>query len=96
MLATKPVDLTLPLKKETEGFTAILDRPTDTKIINIRQILLPALMKKKYDELILTHNLFGFILPTYRYGHIYSKGAYSIPPVIAIYDDTNDRDATRT
>ena len=36
-----------------------------------------------------------FILPTERYEHIYSKGAYSTPPVIALYDDTIDRGATR-
>ena len=53
-------------------------------------------MKKKYDELALTHNLSGFIIPMERYKHIYSKGAYSIPPVIALYDVTIDRDATRT
>ena len=52
-------------------------------------------MKTKYDELTLTHNLSGVILPMERYGHIYLKGAYSIPPVIALYDDTIDRDATR-
>ena len=53
-------------------------------------------MKTKYDELTLTHNLSGVILPTYRYKHIYSKGAYSIPPVIILYDDPINRDATRT
>ena len=42
------------------------------------------------------HNLSGFILPTDRYEHIYLKGAYSIPPVIAIYNDTIYRYATRT
>ena len=30
------------------------------------------------------------------YKHIYLKGAYSILLVIALYDDTIDRDATRT
>ena len=53
-------------------------------------------MKTKYDNLTLTHNLSGVILPIERYGHIYNKGAYLIPPVIALYDDTIDRDATRT
>ena len=53
-------------------------------------------MKKNYDKLTLTHNLSGVILPTERYKHIYSKGAYSIPPVIALYDDTIDRGVTRT
>ena len=53
-------------------------------------------MKTKYDELTLTHNLSGVILPTEHYEHIYKKGAYLIPPVIALYDDTIDKDATRT
>ena len=65
-------------------------------IINIRQLLLPVLMKTKYDEIILTHNLLGVILPTERYEYIYLKGAYSILPVITLYDDTIDRYATRT
>ena len=43
---------------------------TDTEIINIRQLLLPILMKIKYDEMTLTHNLSGVILPTERYEHI--------------------------
>ena len=38
----------------------------------------------------------GVILPTERYEHIYSNGDYLIPPVIALYDDTSDKDATRT
>ena len=66
MLATNPVDLTLALQKATVGFTAILDRPTDTNIINIRQLLFTVLTKTKYDELILMHNLSGVIIPTYR------------------------------
>ena len=53
-------------------------------------------MKTKYDEIALTHILSGVILPTYKYKHIYSKGAYSIPPVIELYDDTINRDAMRT
>ena len=53
-------------------------------------------MKTKYDELDLTHNLSGVIHTTDRYNHIYAKGAYSIPPVIALYNDTINRDATRT
>ena len=53
-------------------------------------------MKTKYDDLALTHNLFGVVLPMDRYKHIYSKGVYSIPPVIALYNDTIYRDATRT
>ena len=53
-------------------------------------------MNTKYDELTLTHNTSGVILPTERYKHIYSKGDYLIPPVIALYYDTIDKDATRT
>ena len=53
-------------------------------------------MKTKYDELTLTHNLSGVIIPTERYEHIYSNRAHLIPPVIAIYDDTIDKDSTRT
>ena len=96
MLATKPADLTLALKKVMEGFTAIVYRPTDNDIIKIRKLLLPVLMKTKYDELTLTHNLSVVIIPTKRYEHIYKKGDYLIPPIIALYDDTIDKDATRT
>ena len=53
-------------------------------------------MRTKYDELNLTRNLSGVILPTERYDHIYKKGAYLIPPIIALYDDTIDKEATRT
>ena len=53
-------------------------------------------MKTKYDELALTHNLSVVILPTDRYEHIYSKGVYSIPLFIALYDDTIYKDTTRT
>ena len=95
MSATKPADLTLTLQKATEGFTEIVDRPTDNDLIEIRQLLIPVLMKTKYDELTLTHNLSGGILPSKRYGHIYKKGAYVTPPVITLYDDTIDKDATR-
>ena len=96
MLATKPSDLTLAPQKVTEGFTAIIDRSTDTDIIDIRQLIFPVLMKKKYNELTLTHNHSGVILPTDRYEHIYLMGAYSIPLVIELYDDTIEKDATRT
>ena len=96
MSATKPADITLALQKATEGFTAIVDQPTDNNLIDIRQLLLPVLMKTKYDELTLTHNLLGVILPSERYQHIYNKGAYLIPSVIALYDDTIDKDVTRT
>ena len=64
MLATKPADLTLALQKATEGFTAIVDLPTDNDLINIRQLLVPVLMKTKYDELTLTHNLSGLFYPS--------------------------------
>ena len=53
-------------------------------------------MKTKYDELTLTQNLSGVILPTDCYKHIYKKGDYLIPPVIALYDDTIDKEATIT
>ena len=96
MSATNPEDITLAPQKATEGFTAIVDHQTDKNIIDIQQLLLPDLMKTKYDELTLTHNLSGVILPTECYEHIYSKGAYSIPSVIALYNDTIDRDATKT
>ena len=66
VLATKPADLTLSPQKATEGFNATVDRPTDTDITNIRQLLLPVLMKKKYDEPTLTHNISGVILITDR------------------------------
>ena len=96
MSATNPADLTLALQKATEGFTAIVDSPTDNDLIEIRQLLLPILMKTKYDELTLTHNISGVILPSERYKQIYKKGAYLIQPVITLYDDTIDKDATRT
>ena len=95
MSATKPANLTLSLQKVMEGFTVIVHRPTDNNIIDIRKILLPFLMKTKYDELALTHNLSGVILPTNKYKHIYSKGAYLTLTVIALYDDTTNRYATR-
>ena len=75
MSETKPADLTLTIQKATEGFTAIVDYPTDNDIINIQQLLLPVLMTTKYDELTLTHNLSGVILPTERYEEVYSNGA---------------------
>ena len=93
--ATKPADLTLTLQKVKAGFTAIVDWPTDNDLIEIRQLLVPVLMRTKYDELNLTHNLWGVILPSERYQQIYKKGAYLIPPIIALYDDTIDKDATR-
>ena len=96
MLATKPANLTLDLQKATEGFTAVVDRPTDNDIINVRQLLLPILMKTKYNELTLTHNLLGVILPSESYEEIYKKGAYLIPPVIVLYYDTINMYATRT
>ena len=96
MSATKPADINLALQKVTEGFTAIVDRTTDNDLIEIRQLLVPVLMKTKYDELTLSHNLSGVILPSERYQQIYKKGAYLIPPIIALYDETIDKDATRT
>ena len=96
MLATKPDNLTLALHKATEGFTAIVDRPTDNNLIKICQLLLPVLMRTKYNELTSTHNISGVIIPSKSYQQIYKKGAYLIPPVIALYDDTIDKDATRT
>ena len=53
-------------------------------------------MNNKHDKLTLTHNLSGVILPTKIYKHIYKNGAYLIPPFIALYDDTIEKDATRT
>ena len=52
-------------------------------------------MKATYDELTLEHNILGFILPTDSYQQIYKNGAYVIPPVIPLYDDNIDKDATR-
>ena len=74
---------------------AIADRPTNKNLIDIRQLLLPVLMRMRYDELKLTHNLSGVILPSEHYQQIYKKGAYLITPVIALYDDTIDKGATR-
>ena len=95
MSATNPADLTLALQKAKEGFTVIVDGPTDNYLIEIRKLLVPVLIKTKYNELTLTHNLLGVILPTDIYEQIYKNGAYVIPPVILLYDDTIDRDATR-
>ena len=52
-------------------------------------------MKTTYDELTLEHNILGFILPTDSYEQIYKNGAYVISPVIPLYDDNIDKDATR-
>ena len=67
MSATKPADLTLTIQKATEGFTVIVDRPTDNNLIEIRQLLVPVLMKTTYNELTLKHNLSGAILPAESY-----------------------------
>ena len=75
---------------------AIVDQPTDNDLIDICQLLVPVLMKRKYDELTLTHNLSGVILPYKRYKQVYKKGAYLIPPVLTLYYDTIDKDATIT
>ena len=64
MSATKPAELTLAIQKAKEGFTVIVDRPTDNNLIEIRQLLVPVLMKTTYDELTLQHNLAGVIVPT--------------------------------
>ena len=63
MSATNPAELTLVMQKATEGFTVIVDRPTDNDLIEIRELLIPVLMKTTYDELTLQHNLSGVILP---------------------------------
>ena len=94
MLATNPADFTLTLQKAMEGFTEIVDRPTDNDLIDIRQMLVPVLMETKYDKLNLTHNISGVILPSKRNQQIYKKGAYLISPVIALYDKTIEKDAT--
>ena len=52
-------------------------------------------MKTKYDELTLTHNLSGVIIPSECYEQNYKKGDYLIPPVIALYGETMKKDATR-
>ena len=96
MSATKLADLTLALQKATEGFTAIVDRPTDNDLIEIRQLIVPVLMNTKYEDLTLTHNLSGVIISSEHYEQINKRGAYLIPPIIAIYDETIDKDATRT
>ena len=52
-------------------------------------------MKTKYNKLTLTHNLSGVILPFEHYQQLYKKGDYLIPPVITLYDETIEKDATR-
>ena len=61
MSATKQAELTLAIQKATEGFTVIVDRPTDNNLIEIRQLLVPVLMKTTHNELTLQHNLPGVI-----------------------------------
>ena len=95
MSEINPANITLALQKATEGFMTIVDRPTDNDLIEIRQLLVPVLMKTKYDELTQIHNLLGFILPSKRYEQIYKKGDYVIPLVIVLYDKTINKDATR-
>ena len=70
-------------------------RPTENDLFEIRQLLVPVLIKTTYDELTIQHNLVGVILPTKRYEQIYKKAAYAIPLVIPLYDDNIDKDATR-
>ena len=45
MSATQPADLTPTLQKVREEFTAILERSTDTDIIDIRKLLFPVFMQ---------------------------------------------------
>ena len=72
----------------------IVDHPTNIYLIDIRQLILPVLMRTKYDEITLMHNLSGVIIPSERYGQIYKIGAYLMTPVIALYNDTINKDAT--
>ena len=95
MSVIKPDELNLAIQKATEGFTVIVDRPTDNNLIDIRQLLVPVLIKQTYNELKLEHNLLGVILPAERYEQIYKNGAYVISPVVPLYDDNIDKDATR-
>ena len=67
----------------------------DNDLFKIRQLLVPVLMNTTNDELTLQHNLLGVILPAKHYDQIYKNGAYEIPPVIPLYDDNIDKDATR-
>ena len=74
MSETKPTDLTLTIQKATEGFTVIVDRPTNNYLIEIRQLLVPVLMRTTCDELTLDNNLSGVILSVERYEQIYKNG----------------------
>ena len=74
MSATNPADITLALQKVTEEFTEIVDWPTDNDLIEFCQLLVPVLMKTKYDDLTLTHNLSVVIIPSKRYQQIYKMG----------------------
>ena len=94
MSATKTADLALAIQKATEGFTVIVDRPTDNYLIEIRQLFVPVLMKTTYDESTLEHNILRVILPAERYEQIYKNGAYVIPPFIPLYNDNIDKDVT--
>ena len=80
MSATKLAELTLAIQKATEGFTVIVDRPTDNDLIKIRKLLVPVLIKTTYDEITLQHNLSGVVLPAQCYEQIYKNRAYAIPP----------------
>ena len=53
-------------------------------------------MNTKYDNLTLTHNLLGVILPAERYENIYLNRLYLIPPVISLHNDKIDKDVTKT
>ena len=48
-------------------------------------------MKTKYDDLTLTHNLSGVILPSERYEQIYKKEAYLTPPLSLLYTTKKSR-----
>ena len=74
----------------------IVYQPSENDLIDIRQLLVPVLMKTKDDELTLTNNLSGVVLPCEHYQQIYKKGAYLIPPIIALYDETIDKYAQIT
>ena len=53
MSETKSAELTLAIQKAAEVFTVIVDRPTENDLFEIRQLLVPVLMKTTYDELTL-------------------------------------------
>ena len=50
MSETKPAELTLATQKTTEGFTVIVDRPTDNDLIEIRKLVVCSLHQDGYEE----------------------------------------------